>query len=448
MQDELEPWLQKLLLSKGRPIKESPAKLVTVHELAGKSFFVKRYRHSSVRFRPLKFFLKRSQAAREWRLARQLETLQIPIVRHLALGERWGLSGLKESILITEGFAGRPLNEVSGFDREALLQFLDQLHSRGIVHPDLHPGNILVNSDSGALRLVDLHGTRIRRALTASERASNLSLIRDYLPPQAAAKIHHLAAGIRKRSLARRSKRSLKHNREFGPRSAGALKWHVRERFLSAQIEKILEDPNGFLSRCAGILKSGRSATIGRDDGVVLKRYNLRDTQSAIKDLFRASRARRAFRKAYHLELTGVPTARPIATADRRKFFFLVESYFLMEEIREATTLAQWEGDKRQAVRAIADLIARLHNEGFTHRDLKAANLVFDASAQLFLLDLEGLEFVNTISAKRAALDLERLSRSTQGFPNLTHQDRMNFLRRYCHSRGIRITAIYERRAG
>jgi serine/threonine protein kinase len=209
MQDELEPWLQKLLLSKGRPIKESPAKLVTVHELAGKSFFVKRYRHSSVRFRPLKFFLKRSQAAREWRLARQLETLQIPIVRHLALGERWGLSGLKESILITEGFAGRPLNEVSGFDREALLQFLDQLHSRGIVHPDLHPGNILVNSDSGALRLVDLHGTRIGRALTASEWASNLALVRDYLPPQAAAKIHDLAAGIRKRSLARRCNRRL-----------------------------------------------------------------------------------------------------------------------------------------------------------------------------------------------------------------------------------------------
>jgi aminoglycoside phosphotransferase (APT) family kinase protein len=114
-----------------------------------------------------------------------------------------------------------------------------------------------------------------------------------------------------------------------------------------------------------------------------------------------------------------------------------------MEEIREATTLALWR--QAAAVRPSPTSLPT-HNEGFTHRDLKAANLVFDASAQLFLLDLEGLEFVKVISSWRAAADLERLARSTQGFPNLTHQDRMNFLRRYCRSRSIRITAIYERK--
>ena len=108
---------------------------------------------------------------------------------------------------------------------------------------------------------------------------------------------------------------------------------------------------------------------MGRAGGVVLKRYNLRKLTNLLKDLFRASKARRAFRKAYHLELAGVPTARPLATADRRLGGLLLRSYLLMEEIPDAQHLGQWRGDPYVAARTAAALLPKLHHEGFRHRD-------------------------------------------------------------------------------
>ena len=40
--------LDAVLADPGKPIKESPVKLVTVHEIDGKTYYVKRYRHAGV----------------------------------------------------------------------------------------------------------------------------------------------------------------------------------------------------------------------------------------------------------------------------------------------------------------------------------------------------------------------------------------------------------------
>ena len=158
LQEDMEALLQPLLAGKGRVVKESPAKLVSVVEVGGRTFYVKRYRHSAVPLRPLKFFFKRSQAHAEWEVARRLESLGIPAVRHVALGERWSATGLNESILITEGFDGVPLDQRSDFVPAAVLAFVERMHQAGVLQADLHPGNILVGKDPTEMRLVDLHG--------------------------------------------------------------------------------------------------------------------------------------------------------------------------------------------------------------------------------------------------------------------------------------------------
>lgn len=43
--------------------------------------------------------------------------------------------------------------------------FLSELLASGLYHPDLHPGNILIDPDSGRCCLVDLHGVRRRTLL-------------------------------------------------------------------------------------------------------------------------------------------------------------------------------------------------------------------------------------------------------------------------------------------
>ena len=100
-----------------------------------------------------------------------------------------------------------------------------------------------------------------------------------------------------------------------------------------------------------------------------------------------------------------------------------------MEEIPGATS-----GDEAAALPRVAGLLAQLHNEGFSHRDLKETNIVLDARGQPYLLDLEGLRFVGELSLARAAADVARFAEALgDRWPKVADE----FLRRYCEQRGI-----------
>lgn len=438
------PWLERVWDSPGRTVKESPVKLVTRHDLDGRTFYVKRYRHAAAGLRPLKFLFKPAQSRREWRLAQELTRRGVPIVTHLAHGERWSWRGLAESVLITEGFDGVPLDEAEQPDLFAVLRFVEQMHARGVLQRDLHPGNLLVGRRTGELRLVDLHGIELKPVVSPEERDANLAFLRMFLPVPVSPEIERHAALLRRAHLAHRSRRCLKHNREFAPMRFGELRWQVRHPWLNPKLESALCAPDVFLATRARLLKNGRASTVGLGEGFVLKRYNLRwnKPENLFKDCFRLSKARRAFRKAYHLELVGVPTARPIATADVRRFGLLLRSYLVIEAIPDATDLGQWRGDPAAALRAAAELIARLHDEGFAHRDLKETNLIFDRHGRLFLIDLEGLEFEGNVSPARARSDLARFARAVASLPHLRELYRTEFLESYCRRRGLSIRDV------
>lgn len=438
-QPTFAPWLARVLGSPGRVVKESPVKTVTRHELDGRAFYIKRYRHGVVALRPLKFFFKPSQSRHEWRLANELTQRGIPIVTHLAHGERWTWRGLLESVLITENFDSLPVDEAPAVNVQAVLQFVQRMHDHGVVQRDLHPGNLLVAPATGELRLVDLHGIELKAVLSSGERDANLAFLRIFMPIPVAPEVERESARLRQAYLAYRSKRCLKHNREFEPRSAGGLRWWVRKTFLNPAVEEILRAPDSFLAGRTRLLKNGRASTVGLADNIVLKRYNLRmrKPENSFKDLFRRSKARNAFRKAYHLELAGIPTARPIATADRRWARFLLRSYLVMEAIPGAVDLGQWPGNPAHTLRCAAELVAKLHNEGFTHRDLKETNLVLDRDGRLFIIDLDGLEYLGNVPNGRAGTDIARFSRGVETLPRLRDLYRTEFLERYCRLRGL-----------
>jgi tRNA A-37 threonylcarbamoyl transferase component Bud32 len=434
--DDFVPLLDRVLKAPPMVVKESSVKLVAYHEVDGRGFYVKRYRHGAHLLRPLKFLFKRSQADQEWRLATECEKRGLPIVRHLALGERWSARGLLESILITEAFEdGVPLADSHEKFFPRVMELVSEIARAGVTHHDFHPSNLLLNESTGELRLVDLHGAKIcEDENPATLRDVMLVQLRGTLNLPVTEDVAAMSSIWRRNALAQRAGRCLKSNRDFTRRKFGSLNWQVRRSALGAEVQAILRDPDGFLSR-GKVMKAGRSSTVGAANGFVLKRYNFKKPLNALKDLFRGSRGRRGFQKAYHLELCQFPTPRVIATADRRLLGLPLSSYILMAEIPGAVNAGQ--SDSPGLAKNLGLLLGWLHREGFVHRDLKETNILFNSDGVPLLIDLDGLAFVKVVSPEQTAANLQRFADGMAAAGKLTRRNFITFLRFYTRARGV-----------
>ena len=83
----------------------------------------------------------------------------------------------------------------------AVLEFVKQMHERGVLQEDLHPGNLLVRTDPFELRLVDLDGTRVFTSLNAEQRQKNLALLRVFLPVPVSREIDDQSRRLRRQLL-------------------------------------------------------------------------------------------------------------------------------------------------------------------------------------------------------------------------------------------------------
>jgi len=359
------------------------------------------------------------------------------------------------------------------------------MHDAGFYHRDPSQANFLVVAQptgGDTIALIDLDGLRQRReiSLTAAARDLRRLLRRSQIPRKERAWFITVYARSRRTRLSSRqlvkligdlpAQATFPHcalNEESLPsttvpaastnsptlstrlgnfsesssridiKQSNGLQWLVRSSRLSPQMETVLQAPDQFLEH-ARVLKPSRSSAVGAAGGIVLKRYNYRKWTSRFKDWFRPSRGRRSFEKAHLLETAGVRTAGPIAAAERRCCGVVVRSYFVMTEIPGAVPLGSWSGDKRAACKQVAELLARLHQEGFTHRDLKEGNILFDAAGQPHLIDLDGLRYVRETTHQQAVADLRRLARGKAGWRHrLTRSDRARFLLAYCRARGL-----------
>lgn len=390
----------------------------------GPDLFVKQFYMGGQRHRARKRLVRllRVEAARrEWRAFARLARVGIPAPTPRALGILPG----GDRILAVDFLAGRTLEAElrSGTpDRTRLAcdlgELVAALHAQGIVHRDLHHGNVFMG-EAGPL-LLDLQLARPGRSrkgrlrdigdleaslesdLTLAQRvrfrAAALALSRPYDETSRRA-LRDAGAASLERSRAHaasRCRRALRPGRRFARAEyAGARGLRTRE-IAPAALDQVLSAH-----------RDGRGETLRRDTGswitavsdgdlrVVVKQSLPAGLLGALTDLFRGSPARRAWLAGFGLEAHGVGAARPLAFLERRRLGLPSDSLLVMADLRPgepASSLAATRAG--EVVDVLTRLAARLHARGILHRELTADRVWLSRDGDALEPHLAGLEHV------------------------------------------------------
>jgi tRNA A-37 threonylcarbamoyl transferase component Bud32 len=173
-------------------IKEAAHRGVYRVRLPGLDFYVKHYRLLGWRGR-LRETFRPTKARREFSIAAALQARGVPTPQPLAWGtERTGARP-SASWLITETVAdtvpliayleSQPDARIRQRLSRALGEFLAHLHAAGVVHHDLHPGNLLLRfgpAGEPLLWLIDLHAVSLGSSCPWPVRRDNLVVFNRY----------------------------------------------------------------------------------------------------------------------------------------------------------------------------------------------------------------------------------------------------------------------------
>ncbi|HOC57008.1 MAG TPA: lipopolysaccharide kinase InaA family protein [Verrucomicrobiota bacterium] len=449
-----------------RVVRDPPSRTTEVFRARlpapGGNVFIKRYLANP--WQSFKRLFRRSKAVRSFRIGAELQRLGIPTAPPVAAGERRVAGWLRDAWLVTEEIpdartwfeCDRSLAQ--GTHRvplfRALARCFAKLHDAGLSHSDANRNNLLIQFPAGPrpkLYLIDLDALVRRPWFTQRRAVKDLRRLLTRGPATTRERLWFLAEYCRARKAAP-NPRGLLRRLDGGvlepvaPVRAGPLCWVVRPALLAEDMLPVLRDPDSHLREAALRLKHSRNVTLARiprqvKTGWVLRRLNYGKLLHRLRDCLRSSRARRAFRHGLWLEQAGVATAGVLAAGERRRLRWPLRAYLLMEEIPGAITLAalieqnhpQLEG----ALRRLGQVLARLHDAGFSHRDLKATNVLFDAQLQPHLIDLDGVRRVRFAARSRAVADLARLARDAAVRPAVPVRYAVLFLKAYCRHRGL-----------
>ena len=315
---------------------------------------------------------------------------------------------------------------------------LAQMHDAGLVHDDLHRGNLLDDRDT--LHVVDGGAVRsLGATVTIAARTDQLATLLaqfgvdaydhvaraldSYRGVSANAAIEHRAlTRALAVALARRVDRAVaKCTREC---SAFRIE-HRFDRFVACrrshwrEMSVLIEDPDSAMARGTA-LKNGRSATVVRlalgGIDVVIKRYNIKSRLHAVSRAFRKTRAERAWRSAERLAKLGIATAEPLALIERRCGPLRGRAY-LVSRALEGESLAALE-HPRAHLDVLVGLLARLRRAGLVHGDAKAKNFVRAGDA-VAVIDLDSLRAPRSRNAIRRGQD-EDVRRLAANWPECT----------------------------
>jgi tRNA A-37 threonylcarbamoyl transferase component Bud32 len=387
-----------------------------------------------------------------------------------------------------------------------------RIHDAGVRHNDLHAGNILVchgADDRLELYLIDLNAVHIGAPLDWASSLDNLVMLNSWFVlrcnradrlrfwkayhlgrgmgewskgPHGGKEHRHRAAAIEQgtwlfnfRFWRRRDARSLRDNRYYRRVAAPGVIGHAVTEIHDANLAPLLADPDEpFRRPGVRFLKDSPSSTVaememevdGRPLRVVYKRFRITSALEPFVSLLRRTPALRSWVHGQGFRERTLPTARTLAVLHRTRWGMRAEGYLLTEKLEHAQELHTHLEDLQQLpnrqrmeltrlqIDRVAHTIRDLHQRQFSHRDLKAANilvrrwnappaepstvsppahlgLLHVPETTVWLIDLVGVELFHAVPRGRRVQNLARLNASFHRTTFLTRTDRLRFLRTY-----------------
>jgi serine/threonine protein kinase len=453
----LAEWLRA---GQAQVIKQGPRRSIYAVSLPGLRFYIKHNRLADTRDW-LRQFLRPGKARIEYERAVAVARRQVPTFLPLAVGEASSGLVVGDTYLVTRALEGVPLDV---FLRDilpsveagrqvrlrqrlagALGRFLAHMHAAGVIHDDLHPGNLhlrLDDRDRPSLHLIDLHSVRLGRPLSWPTSRANLVVLnrwfvlrasrtdrlrfwRAYFEARAKCGLWPTCQGTPahrgRKLLARdleqrtwqsnlgfwrqRDRRALSTNRYYRLVRSAAVTGHTVADLDPAALMPFLADPDEpFRRPGVKLLKNSRSSTVAELNvsvgGVavraIYKRFRLRSRHKSWLGLLRTTPAVRSWILGHGLRERCLPTARPLAVLQRRGGGLPREGYLLTLKIADAVDLQHYLDDLRtlpggkrlvclrDRIDQLARLVREIHRCQLSHRDLKAANILVSKVRRVF----------------------------------------------------------------
>ncbi len=240
-------------------------------------------------------------------------------------------------------------------------------------------------------------------------------------------------------------------NLEFTPED-----WRKALQNPEQMLENFVKQARPFKNSRSALVCKGKLKVGQHELNVVAKRNIRKKIFATLWDCLRNSRALKAWKMSFAMIHRGIPVAQPLAVLERRIGPVLVNSIFITETVEPAVNLRIFltsilpvltAKEKRNAkivlIEKLATIIKKMHINGFSHRDMKASNIlirnisienpnnIIPENMQIILVDLDGLKLKRRTSEKDQLRALARLSISADLSPYITLADRVRFLKQY-----------------